>query len=226
MGRPLVSHRGIQLIARLRAGRYREARFEKNLLQLLHGDPVSVAARLFGPGYHLQRKGEHAAAVAHYREVVDILERVSDDYPRLLTGTLLARISLAHGARLIKLRQFRAALPPLKSSVQFCENGATDCVSSEVFHVMASSLGWLALAQRFTGQHAEAKTSYDRAIGLWRQLSLFAKSGEVRLACQRALAATLYGAARNLRSLGLTQQSDERRSESTTLFRKLRVAKL
>jgi tetratricopeptide (TPR) repeat protein len=196
---------------------------EELLLSTLVHDPVGTARRLFEPGYQLQRRGDINGALAHYREVVELLESLCDAHKNLLQGSVLAQISLAHGVKLIKLRSFELAIAPLKSSVHFVDAVREYSVSNDMIETLASALGWLALAQRVSGRYEVAGQSYRRAIGLWRLLAAFTPNLQKKLSYQRALAAALFGEGKNYSFRGRTQEGKERRSESSQLFRKLRT---
>ncbi len=223
MTRLLVPQKNIRSLPQAQScADFRRSHTAKMLLPRMKDNPLDTAERLFDPGYELERHGHSIAAQAHYQEVVKYLEQMLLEDCSYLTGTTLARISLAHGIRLAKLRRFSAAIAPLMSSIRFVDATLDDCVGCELIEVLASAVGWLALAQRITAQHDAAKLSYQRAVGLWRSLILFSRDSFVRLNHQRALAATLFGEAKNFCVLGQYVAGCESRTESTNLFRMLR----
>ena len=185
-------------------------------------DPAGIAAKLFARGYLMHVSGEEEEAQRWFRRVIHTFERWRVSGPGDGRDAVLAGIALRHGAKLIKLRSFGDAHSALSAAVLYAEQAQQYSASSSLIEILAAAQGWRALAQRFIGSHEAAKATYERSAGLWRMLIVFARNREQRNNYRRALAAVLFGTAKNLRLLGQHAEADRAREESNDLFRKSR----
>lgn len=205
-----------------RRGVDRRFRREVITLEKLARAPGDVAALLFAQGYSRYSEGDTDGAQEWFHRVIHFLERWRVEGPGDGRDSIVARIALKHGAKLIKLREFQSAQAALAAAVHYGEQALQNSASSPLMEVLAASQGWRALAQRFVGNHEAAKLSYERSSGIWRMLIVFARNRSERNNYRRALAAVLFGSAKNLRLLGKHAEADQAREESNDLFKKVR----
>ena len=171
----------------------------------------------------MERAGDLLSAQGQYRNAISVLETLRDDSPGILSNNLLSKISLNHGIRLVKLKNFGAAVAPLTSSIRFVEAMIESGVSAEMIEILASALRWLGLAQRAAGRHHSASLSYRRSAEIWRNLIALSSDSLTGIRRRRALAATLFGEGKNLALLGRYELAEKRRAESSEIYRKLRA---
>ena len=191
--------------------------------------PREFAKRFFSAGYGFDRSQQREEAVWVYRATIDTLEEWHQRAPQKLSKYLLASLALQHGAHLMRLGpicswRLREAHIAFRTASLSADSALGDGSSFECAEVLALSLAWLGLSFRSLGNLEDSFLSYRRSAKLWRMLSLFGKSKQASTRPERSLAGVLFGASKTLRLLGQAEEAKRCRSESKTLFQKIRNA--
>ena len=157
------------------------------------------AETLLVHGYKLDQKGMPDAADTIYQQTIQYLEIYQAEQNHRVTSFTIGRIALRHGIHLYRLHRLAEARAAFNEAVLRFESMVTYDASLHTIDRLATSLRWLANTKRLMGDLQKARTTYLRAIALYRQLIAFTVKQPVNLVYDRLMHSANIGLGKTIR---------------------------